>query len=172
MRRPSSGVLTVLGVDDYLNRFYAIRAAPFGLYIGYYRSQRQGDTMHSPLNCLPGAGWPPTSKVRSHHHGVTDARKASGARSRSTAYVIEKGLDRQLVLYWYQSHGRVIASEYRSKIYSRRRIALNRTDAALVRVITPLGDQPEFSETAAEARAENSSRRCFRSSPASCLSRP
>ena len=48
--------LAVLGVSEYLNRVYQNpRGNPVSLYIGYYGSQRQGDTMHSPLNCLPGA---------------------------------------------------------------------------------------------------------------------
>ena len=53
-------VLAQLGVDDYVNRQYARAGAPpVGLYVGYYASQRQGDTIHSPQNCLPGAGWLP-----------------------------------------------------------------------------------------------------------------
>jgi EpsI family protein len=64
-------------------------------------------------------------------------------------YVVQKGLDRQLVLYWYQSHGRVVASEYWGKFYLiRDAVRLNRTDGALVRVITPVGDDGD------EARAE------------------
>src|SRR5262245_25547914 len=60
----SKDVLAVLGVDDYLTRVYftSQRTEGAGLYIGYYQSQRQGDTMHSPLNCLPGAGWEPLSQ--------------------------------------------------------------------------------------------------------------
>src|SRR5262249_50661839 len=54
--------LAVLGVDEYLNRVYrGASGRPIGLYVGYYGSQRQGDTMHSPLNCLPGAGWSPVA---------------------------------------------------------------------------------------------------------------
>src|SRR5258708_6669445 len=57
-------ILRVLGVDDYLSRaYFAPDRSGVGLYIGYYGSQRQGDTMHSPLNCLPGAGWEPLSKT-------------------------------------------------------------------------------------------------------------
>jgi len=66
--------------------------------------------------------------------------------------IIEKGLDRQLVLYWYQSHGRVVASEYWGKIYTVvDALRYNRTDAAMIRVMTPLNDQSP--EQAAEARA-------------------
>ena len=53
----------MLGVDDYLSRaYYRADGAVVGLYMGYYGSQRQGDTIHSPLNCLPGAGWEPVSR--------------------------------------------------------------------------------------------------------------
>ncbi len=69
-------------------------------------------------------------------------------------YVIQKGLDRQLVLYWYQSHGRVVASEYWSKFYLvRDAVTLNRTDAALVRVIVPIAPNAEQAETPAEENA-------------------
>jgi EpsI family protein len=131
-------VLSVLGVDDYIVRLYRSDAALTGLYIGYYQSQRQGDTIHSPLNCLPGAGWEPVSKSYLSIPVRTDT--VSGAQQTITAnsYIIRKGLDEQVVVYWYQSHGRVIANEYRSKLFMVYDAArLNRTDAALVRVITP-----------------------------------
>jgi EpsI family protein len=135
--------LAVLG-DEYLSRVYfASPQSMAGLYIGYYESQRQGDSIHSPLNCLPGAGWQPLSKSYLAIP-ISDA----GRTITVNRYVIEKGLERQVVLYWYQSHGRVVANEYRSKIlmvYDAMR--LNRSDAALVRVITGYmssdGDQGE-----------------------------
>ena len=69
-------------------------------------------------------------------------------------YVIQKGLDRQLVLYWYQSHGRVIANEYWSKFYLiRDAVALNRTDAALVRVIVPIAPNSDGASARAEQQA-------------------
>ena len=58
----SKEVLAVLGADDYVSRFYRDGRDVVGLFIGYYQTQRQGDTIHSPLNCLPGAGWQPVSK--------------------------------------------------------------------------------------------------------------
>ena len=69
-------------------------------------------------------------------------------------YVIQKGIDRQLVLYWYQSHGRVVANEYWSKFYLiRDAVRLNRTDAALVRVIVPMPSNLEAGESKAEEQA-------------------
>lgn len=148
-------ILDVLGVDDYARRTYEARSEPgwVGLYIGYYASQRQGDTVHSPLNCLPGAGWTPVSQDRATLM-VKDTPTASGDREITiNRFVIQKGLDRQLVLYWYQSHGRVVASEYWGRIYTvTDAIRHNRTDAALVRVIVPiLGDTPA-DVSAAQAR--------------------
>ena len=144
-------ILAVLGVDDYLTRvYYGPDRAGVGLYIGYYQSQRQGDTMHSPLNCLPGAGWEPLSK------GVLrmNVQYGPGRAAREieiNRYVIQKGLDRQLVLYWYQAHGRIVASEYWGKFYLvADAMRLNRTDGALLRVTSP------FSGTeGSEARAES-----------------
>jgi EpsI family protein len=142
-------ILAVLGVDDYLTRaYFAPDRSGVGLYIGYYKSQRQGDTMHSPLNCLPGSGWEPLSKSDL----TVPLARAAGSPASITInrYIVQKGIEQQLVLYWYQSHGRVVASEYWSKLYLiADAVRLNRTDGALVRVITPIGEGPD-AETAAE----------------------
>ena len=149
----TSQIVAVLGVDDYIFRTYRRDTSQtVGLYVGYHDSQRQGDTIHSPLNCLPGAGWQPASKGRA----LIDVRASSGApRSiEINRYVIQRGLDRRLVLYWYQSHGRVVASEYWGKVYTVvDAVRLNRTDAALVRVMTAIPEATPEAERAAEALA-------------------
>jgi EpsI family protein len=126
-------VLAQLGVDDYVNREYSTAGSvPVGVYVGYYASQRQGDTIHSPQNCLPGAGWRPVET------GVTDLR-AGGRTVRVNQFVIQKGLDRQLVFYWYQGRGRVVANEYRNKALLMLDAArLHRTNGGLVRLIASL----------------------------------
>jgi EpsI family protein len=141
----SDDILTKLGVDEYLSRFYFNPGrSQIHLYVGYYASQRQGNTIHSPKNCLPGAGWQPVKSAR------TMIPVKSGEPIEINRYVVEKGMEKQLVFYWYQSHGRVIASEYWAKIYLvMDAIRMNRTDGALVRVISPMFD----SENAAEQRA-------------------
>jgi EpsI family protein len=148
-------ILDVLGVDDYTRRTYFAGSEPgwVSLYIGYYRSQRQGDTVHSPLNCLPGAGWTPISQDRATLM-VKDTPTASVDREVTiNRFVIQKGLERQLVLYWYQSHGRVVASEYWGRIYTvTDAIRHNRTDAALVRVIVPILGETPADVSAAQAR--------------------
>lgn len=146
-------ILRILGVDEYLTRaYFGPSRVGVGLYIGYYGSQRQGDTMHSPMNCLPGAGWEAVSNRR------TSIRVGAGDGQRGASeilvnrYVVRKGLERQLVLYWYQAHGRVVASEYWSKFYLiGDAIRLNRTDGALVRVISPILGETEEDEARAEA---------------------
>ncbi len=128
--------LSILGVDEYINRVYLdAQRRPIGLYVGYYGSQRQGDTVHSPLNCLPGAGWSPVSFGRI----PVSVEGTSTSEVTVNRYVIEKGTERQLVLYWYQGHGRVVASEYWGKVYMvLDAIRTNRTDGALVRIIAPI----------------------------------
>jgi EpsI family protein len=143
-------VVEAVAVNDYVARLYERQGAqPLVLYVGYYRSQRTGQTIHSPKNCLPGAGWEPveSSRVSLHPAGMPAAKV--------NLYVIEKGLDRQLVLYWYQSHGKIIASEYVGKLNMVvDAIRLNRTDSALVRLSIPIGKDPQAARTAAVRFAE------------------
>jgi EpsI family protein len=144
----TADILAVLGVDEHVSRIYRNGRADVALYIGYYRSQRQGDTIHSPLNCLPGAGWQPMTR-----RYKTVSVPGGSYPIRVNEILIQKGLDRQLVLYWYQSHGRVEPNEYWSKVFMvYDAVRLNRTDAALVRVVTPLDLNDEEGNHAA-ARA-------------------
>lgn len=126
-------VVAQLGVDDYIHRTYVSEAGgPVGLYAGYYGSQRQGDTIHSPQNCLPGAGWRPvSSSTIALQHGESSVPV--------NRYLIQKGLDQQVVLYWYQGRGRVVASEYANKALLMWDAAtLQRTNGGLVRVMSPV----------------------------------
>ena len=144
-----SNVLSILGVDDYVDRTYVSPDLfPAHLYVGYYESQRSGDTMHSPLNCLPGAGWNPVKR------GHIRIPVGGGSAIEINRIVISKGGEKQVVLYWYQSHGRVVASEYWGKIYTViDAMRTNRTDAALVRVVCPVAGTDAASEKDAEERA-------------------
>ena len=146
-------IVTVLGVDDYLNRVYRAEGQFTSLYIGYHESQRQGDAIHSPLNCFPGSGWEPVSK------SYLDIPVEDSAHQRRrpitvNRYVVQKGLEQYVVLYWYHGHGRVIANEYRGKLFMvYDAVRLNRTDAGLVRVMSRrIGSDPD-AESVASARA-------------------
>jgi EpsI family protein len=140
-------VLKVLGVSDYLSRYYSAGRTDIGLYIGYHDSQRQGSTIHSPLNCLPGAGWNPVSRTYLNI-------PVGGQEIQVNRITIQKALDKQVVLYWYQAHGRVVASEYWGKVYTVvDAMRINRTDAAMIRVVVPAPGFDPDSERVAEQTA-------------------
>jgi EpsI family protein len=154
IQRPpfSDSALAVLGLDDYLTRLYVQpNKLAADLYVGYWKSQRQGDTMHSPQNCLPGAGWEPVSQ---RLLTIKDPRNPAAPELSINRFLIQKGLERQLVLYWYQGRGRIVGSEYWSKIYLVLDAArYNRTDAAIVRVVVPVPGTTAEAEAAAEKTA-------------------
>lgn len=156
-------VLKVLGVDDYVSRvYYQPDGAAVGLYMGFYGSQRQGDTIHSPQNCLPGAGWEAVAEGRLRLANAD----GQGRDIIVNRYIVQKGLERQLVLYWYQSHGRVVASEYWSKFYLiTDAIRTNRTDGSMVRVISPIAAGDETGASA-ERLADDFVRAIFPTLPA------
>ena len=129
-------VLRVVGVSDYANRYYSSSSEPpVQLYVGYYASQRTGDTIHSPKNCLPGSGWDPI------HSGYATLYLPNGRKIVVNESVIQQDQNKQLVFYWYQGRGRVIASEYAGKLcLVADALSRNRTDGALVRLVTPMND--------------------------------
>ena len=141
-------VLDVLGAGDFLLRVYqnsSERQPYIDLFLVYFPSQRTGDTIHSPKHCLPGAGWLPVESSR-----VT-LNLPGHLPFLANRYVIAKGTDRQLVLYWYLAHDRAIASEYWAKFYLvTDSIRLNRSDGSLVRLTTQL--RPRETSDAAQAR--------------------
>jgi EpsI family protein len=131
-------VVAQLGVDDYLHRQYTMgHAAPVGLYIGYYASQRRGSTIHSPQNCLPGAGWHPVFR------DIAEVR--TGPQSMPVnRFIIQKGVDRLAVFYWYHGRGRMVANDFANKGWLMLDAArLRRTDGGLVRLLTPVETTPE-----------------------------
>ena len=127
-------VLEVLGPGDFLVRIYQSQEkTPYiDLFIAYFRSQRAGDTIHSPQHCLPGAGWAPIENKR-----ITLTMPGHEPFP-ANRYLIAKGDSRQLVLYWFWAHDRGVASEYWAKFYLvADAIKMNRSDGALVRITTP-----------------------------------
>lgn len=142
----------VLRADDYLLRTYKSREGKVAsFYVGYYATQRNGATYHSPLNCLPGAGWNMSSP------GTLVVKPADGRPAfEANQYVIQNGRERQLMIYWYQGRGRAIASEYWGKVYtvwdSLRR---HRSDGSMVRITVPVGgSESEAMETAGRFAAD------------------
>ncbi|HEY1203507.1 MAG: exosortase C-terminal domain/associated protein EpsI [Bryobacteraceae bacterium] len=141
--------MEVLRADDVLSRVYSdpVRGRAASLFVAYFKSQRTGQAPHSPKNCLPGAGWTPSE---SDVLAISVPGRAQPILV--NRYLVSKGEDKSVVLYWYQSRNRVVASEYRAKIYLvTDAIRYNRTDTALVRVIVPVaGNDSAAATTTAE----------------------
>ena len=125
----------VLRADDYLTRQYATSSGKSAsLFVAYFQSQRAGQTPHSPKNCLPGAGW--SWSVADTMHVDIAGRVQPIKINR---YIVSKGDDHAVVLYWYQSRDRVVASEYQAALLTAwDALRYNRTDTELVRVVAPV----------------------------------
>ena len=129
--------LEVLRADDILSRVY--RNANTGtvatMFVAYFQTQRTGKTPHSPKNCLPGSGW-----VQSEAGEIKIPIAGELNPIQVNRYVVSRGDNQSVVLYWYQSHNRVVASEYWAKIFTvTDAIRYNRSDTALVRVVVGAG---------------------------------
>lgn len=140
--------LEVLKADDILSRVYLdSQTGQYAtLFVAYFETQRTGKAPHSPKNCLPGSGWTQTQ-------GGTVDIDIPGRPSPITVnrYVVARGENQSVVLYWYQSRDRVIASEYSAKLYTvADAIRYNRSDTALVRIVVGVngGNTDKALETA------------------------
>ena len=139
----------VAGMTDYVARVYwrPDSTAAFTTYVGYYDKQTQGKSMHSPKNCLPGAGW---EVLRDSTATVL----ASDGPHVVNRYLLKNGADQAVVYYWYQGRGRVVASEYLVKWDLLRDAALKgHTEEALVRLIVFV-DPKEGGEARADQLAQ------------------
>ena len=129
-------IYDIVGVDDsILSNYHTSDGQQVQLYVGFYRSQREGDLIHSPKHCMPGAGWNINRTsieeliIPNHNPGKIKCIKL----------ILQKGTQRQVVLYWFQSRGRFISSEYMQKIYLViDSIIKHRTDGSFVRLIAPV----------------------------------
>ena len=149
----SDAEVEVAGMDEYLLRSYGTGRAPtedaaagalagFSVYVGFYGSQAQGRTIHSPKNCLPGSGW---EALQSRE---TTVMTAAGAMP-VNRYLLQRDDEQVLVLYWYQGRGRIRANEYLVKLDLLKDAALRgRSDEALVRVVVPIhrSEEEAFAE--------------------------
>jgi len=134
-----------LKADDLLNRLYADTAlqADAGLFVAYFKTQRTGQSPHSPKNCLPGSGWEPEAT------GFLDvAVEGQPEPIRINRYVVSHGDEKSVVLYWYQSQRRVISSEFSAKFWLvMDSIRYHRSDTALVRVTVPVTNSGQDAAT-------------------------
>ena len=128
-------VENVLRATDYTMREYTLADGRVAnVYVGYYASQRTGATYHSPQNCLPGAGW----VMRDPQ--IIEITTPSGRSFKANRYIVENGIYREAMIYWYQGRGRISASEYSDKINTIiDSVKLNRSDGAMIRVMASVG---------------------------------
>jgi EpsI family protein len=137
----------VAGMSDYVARiYYRDTTLAFTTYVGYYDRQTQGKSIHSPKNCLPGAGWEVLSA------STTSVQSSSGPRV-VNRYLLKNGVAEAVVYYWYQGRGRVVANEYTVKLNLLRDAALKgHTEEALVRLVVPV-ERTDSAQTRADALA-------------------
>lgn len=140
--------LDVLKADDLISREYENRrnGQIATLFVAYFDTQRTGKAPHSPKNCLPGSGWAPSQSGT-----VNIAIPGQPTPIHVNRYIVSRGENQSVVLYWYQARNRVIASEYSAKIYTvADSIRYNRSDTALVRVVVGVqnGDTKQALDTA------------------------
>ena len=127
----SDAVLNELLPTSYLSRTYRRAGEKLDLFIAYYSQQRAGENMHSPKHCLPGSGW------EIWNYGLAQI-PVNGRKVEINRYSIENTGARMVVLYWYQSRRRIIASEWEGKFLLVRDALLEgRTSGSLVRLTVP-----------------------------------
>lgn len=141
-------IARTLGADDYLNAFYQRPdSPPVSLFVAWYDRQTEGQGIHSPEVCLPTGGW----EVSSLKETPLDLRELGYGRFDAMRAVIQKELDRQLVIYWFEGRGSRVANDVSAKLaVLADSLTIGRSDGALVRFVTPIGG--DETESQAEAR--------------------
>ena len=134
-------VADVLKATDTMNRVYGNQQGVSAiLYIAYWATQRTGAAPHSPKNCLPGSGFEPIERP-----GIQRIAIPGRAEPIEVNRYVVSGLDQrkmqqqqEVVFYWYQSHNRVIASEFAAKFWLVvDALRYRRSDTAVVKVMVP-----------------------------------
>lgn len=141
----------VLGADDYVNATYGSpdEAAPVNLFSAWYAQQTEGSGLHSPEVCLPVGGW----EVSAIEPVPVSVPGTIYGEFRVNRAVIQKGLSRQIVYYWFEQRGRRMTNDYLAKItVAWDSLTRGRSDGALVRFVTPI--LPGETEAAADARLQ------------------
>ncbi len=140
-------VINMLGVNDYISYDYTDRNGGLvNLYVSYFTAVGVTGGYHSPQNCLPGGGWNIASVDDVRLNGNAGAFNGSEIKK----VIVQKGGDQQVVLYWFQNRGRIIASEYWEKVYLvLDAVFKQRRDGSFIRIIgqVPKGaDRAQFEQ--------------------------
>ena len=149
VRKWGINALLLLAADDYINSIYQSPAEKdvVAFFVAYYDKQTEGQGIHSPEVCLPAGGW----EVSNLQQVPIDMSAVGYGTFNANRAIIQKGVSKQLVLYWFEGRGERVANDFRAKLsVLNDSLAMGRTDGALVRFVTPIG--PEESEDDAQAR--------------------
>jgi len=134
-------IIDTLDLSDYVIVNYKNKSGKqVNLYVAYYESQRKGESIHTPGTCLPGSGWlfrkagKLNVSMPDHNTGAMPVNRA----------LMQKGGNKQLVYYWFPQRGRILTNAYELKLYAFwDALTRQRTDGALVRLITPIYELEE-----------------------------
>jgi EpsI family protein len=141
-----AATVAVLKPTAYLSRFYQRGNVMLDFFTAFYSLQEAGETMHSPRNCLPGSGW------EVWRHETVDL-SVEGKTVTLNSYGVQNGTRRMVVLYWYQTPERIVASEYYAKLCLVWDAVLrSHTSGSIVRIVAP--DQPESIQAAKDFAVE------------------
>lgn len=142
--------IDALRFDDYVLADYrSQRQPPVNFYAAYYRSQKKGQSAHSPQSCLPGGGW----EIESLTQQELPMSPRMPEPLRINRAVIRKGEQKQIVLYWFKQRDRNLTDEYQVKVYLLwDAFSRQRTDGALVRLASPIS--PGESEVLVDQRLQ------------------
>jgi len=141
--------LNVLRPTEVLMRYYqrGEKEPPVSLYIPFFATQEEDSRIHNPAACLPGAGWQIVRRVR-------EPLPWRGKTAYANLVTLQKGLDWQMGLYWIHSRGRIVAGEYRAKLFLMYDVfTQRRRDGALVRLMTSVASGPEREVAMGAAKA-------------------
>jgi EpsI family protein len=129
-------IIDELDLSDYIMADYRDDAGRVvNFYVAYYQSQKMGESIHSPETCLPGSGWV------FRQAGTASVAVPDGKSIRVKRAVMEKLGSRQLVYFWVPARGRILTNAYEMKLFNFwDALTRQRTDAALVRITTPISD--------------------------------
>jgi EpsI family protein len=150
-QRLDAQIEQTLGADDYHSVVFMNpnHRAPVSLFVAYYLKQTEGAGIHSPEVCIPAGGWE-MSRIKKRTIPLSGGDSTAGSLTVNRA-VIQKGLAKQVVYYWFEARGRQMTNDYIAKAMTLLdAVSMGRTDGALVRVITPIAT--DETEAHADAR--------------------
>jgi EpsI family protein len=132
------GIVATLRLDDYVNRAYVRDSDRIFLYVGYYRSAAKVGAAHDPLVCFPGQGW----KLTDRTEGAWPLETANRGGIRYSSMVAQRGLERQLLVYWFQSHDVASPDTFSQKLWLFwKKVRRQGTDNAFVRITVPVSNR-------------------------------